>query len=76
MTGFGLVAFIAGDGKAASCCSGNLSDIGGSGNVNLVRVTLWYTEAEWGGVGCDVTITAGELGVDELQLDVFDDESG
>ena len=27
-------------------------------------------------VGCDVIITAGELGVDELQLDVFEDEFG
>ena len=36
-----------------------------------------YTEAaEWGGVGCDVTMTAGELGVEELQLEVFDEESG
>ena len=30
-------------------------------------------DAEWGGVV--VTITAGELGVDELQLDVLDEES-
>lgn len=43
--------------------------------MNFVLV-LWYTEAECGGVGCEVTITAGELGVEELQLDVFDDESG
>ena len=27
-------------------------------------------------VGCDVIITAGELGVEELQLDVFEDEFG
>ena len=27
-------------------------------------------------VGCDVIITAGELGVDEVQLDVFEDEFG
>ena len=30
--------------------------IGGSGKVNLVLV-FWYTEAEWGGVGCVVTNT-------------------
>lgn len=34
-------------------------------------------EAEWGGVGWDeVTTTAGELGVEELQLEVVDEESG
>ena len=43
---------------------------------NLVKNYLYTEAAEWGGVGCDVTITAGELGVEELQLDVFDDESG
>jgi hypothetical protein len=34
-------------------------------------------EAECGGVGPpDVTMTAGELGVDELQLEVLELESG
>ena len=33
-------------------------------------------DAEWGGVGPpEVTMTAGELGVDELQLDVLELES-
>ena len=42
----------------------------------MVEHYLYTEAAEWGGVGWDVTITAGELGVEELQLDVFDDESG
>ena len=42
----------------------------GSGKLNFVV----KTEAECGGV--EMTITAGELGVDELQLEVFDEESG
>jgi len=33
-------------------------------------------EAECGGVGAEVTMTAGELGVEELQLEVVDEESG
>ena len=36
--------------------------------MNLVKI-----DAEWGGVA--VTMTAGELGVEELQLEVFDEES-
>lgn len=61
--------------EGALGASWSLSVTGGSGKVNLVP--LLCMEAEWGGVGWEeVTTTAGELGVEELQLEVLEEESG